>query len=167
MKEKLKDRIDVLFEKAKAGDNEAQLKLAKSFYRGNLVEKSIDQAKYWAFKSVSSGNMSAQGFYNELLKTKKEKVTEAIAFLITFLTILPYIEIVIGLAVMIIAIIIGYGDSIVVSLATACFGIGIVSMFVSFGSGKIGDKFITSDGYIKGSSVGVIIVHAIGIYMLL
>lgn len=167
MKEKLKDRIDVLFEKAKAGDNEAQLKLAKCFYRGNLVEKSIDQAKYWAFKSVSSGNMSAQGFYNELLKTKKDKVTDAFTYLITILTILPYIEIIIGLAVMIIANIIGYGDSIVASLATACFGIGIVSMFVSFGTGKIGDKFITSDGYIKGSSVGVIIVHVVGIYLLL
>lgn len=111
--------------------------------------------------------MSAQGFYNELLKTKKDKVTDAFTYLITILTILPYIEIIIGLAVMIIANIIGYGDSIVASLATACFGIGIVSMFVSFGTGKIGDKFITSDGYIKGSSVGVIIVHVVGIYLLL
>ena len=59
--------------------------------------------------------MSAQGFYNELLKTKKDKVTDAITYLITILTILPYIEIIIGLAVMIIANIIGYGDSIVAS----------------------------------------------------
>ena len=60
MKERIKDRIDVLFEKAKAGDNEAQLKLAKSFYRGNLVEKSIDQAKYWAFKAIQNGNGNRQ-----------------------------------------------------------------------------------------------------------
>lgn len=167
MKEIIKDRIDVLFEKARSGDSNAQLKLAKSFYKGSLVEKSTDQAKYWAFKSVSSGNKSAQIFYNEILKTKKEKVTDAIHFLITIIYILPYIEIVIGVAVIIIASIIGYGDSIVASLATACFGIGIVSMFVSFGIGKIGDKFITSDGYVKGSSVGVLIVHVVGIYLLL
>ncbi len=167
MKKIIKDRIDVLFEKARSGDSNAQLKLAKSFYRGFLVEKSIDQAKYWAFKSVSSGNKSAQIFYNEILKTKKEKVTESIIFSAFILTILPYVEIVIGLAVMIIANIMGYGDSIVDSLAIACLWLGIASMFVSLGTGKIGDKFITSDGYVKGSSVGVLIVHVVGIYLLL
>lgn len=166
MKEILKDRIDVLFEKAKAGDADAQLKLAKSFYKGHLVEKSTDQARYWAFKSVSSGNTSAQGFYAELLKTKKEKLTDTITLFVAILTVLPYIEIAIGLVAMIVANIIGYGDSIVASWAIVCFGIGIVSMFVSFGTGKIGDKFVKNDGYIKGSSVGVIIVHVIGLFFL-
>ena len=67
MKELVRDRIDVLFEKARSGDADAQLKLAKNFKKGHLVEKSLDQAKYWAFKAVSAGNHSAQSFYEDLI----------------------------------------------------------------------------------------------------
>ncbi len=72
MKKLLKDRIDVLFEKARSGDSNAQLKLAKNFKKGHLVEPSIEQAKYWAFKSASAGNLSAQRFFQNLDKGAKE-----------------------------------------------------------------------------------------------
>ena len=69
MKELLRDRVDVLMEKAQAGDGDAQLKLAKWFYEGHLVEKSIDQAKYWAFKSILAGNTSASSFYANIVNS--------------------------------------------------------------------------------------------------
>lgn len=65
-KERIKDRIDVLIEKAKSGDSSAQLSLAKNFKKGILVEPSIEQARYWAFKAVSNGNTAAESFYNSL-----------------------------------------------------------------------------------------------------
>ena len=64
----VEDRIDVWMEKAKAGDAKAQFRLAKCFKRGHLVEKSLDLARYWAFKAVSSGKTSAQSFYESLYK---------------------------------------------------------------------------------------------------
>lgn len=70
MKEPLKDRIDVLFEKAKSGDSKAQLKLAKCFYSGKLVEQSIDQAKYWAFKAILAENKDASIFYKTIISNK-------------------------------------------------------------------------------------------------
>ena len=70
MKELLKDRIDILMEKACSGDSNAQLKLAKCFYNGNLVEKSYEQAKYWAFKSISANNKSAIDFYQSIVRKK-------------------------------------------------------------------------------------------------
>ena len=165
MKEKLKDRIDVLFEKAKAGDNEAQLKLAKNFYRGHLVEKSIEQAQYWAFKSVSSGNLSAQSFYQNIHKSTGEKVSDHAHSLLFLFFILPYIEMALGLVVMIITNIVGYGDSIVASISTYCFGLGIFSIFASFLTGKIGEKITSNNGYIAGSSIGVVIIHVIGLLL--
>lgn len=68
MKDLLRDRIDVLMDKAKAGNARAQLKLARWFKKGHLVEKSLDQARYWAFKAVSAGKVSAQSFYESLYK---------------------------------------------------------------------------------------------------
>ena len=63
----LKDRIDILIEKAKSGDSKAQLRLAKCFNSGHLVEKSPDLAKYWAFKSLQSGNNKAAKFYQAII----------------------------------------------------------------------------------------------------
>jgi len=67
-KELIKDRIDVLLEKAHEGDSSAQLTLATYFKDGKLVEISLDQAKYWAFKAVSNGSTVAESFYNSLYK---------------------------------------------------------------------------------------------------
>ena len=66
MKEPLADRFDVLLSKARSGDTNAQLELARCFYHGKLVEKSIDQAKYWAFKAILGGNRNAFDLYRTL-----------------------------------------------------------------------------------------------------
>lgn len=54
------DRFDVLMAKAKSEDSKAQYKLAKWFYKGHLVEKSNQQAAYWAFKSLNNGYLKAE-----------------------------------------------------------------------------------------------------------
>lgn len=54
MKDLIKDRIDILVEKAKQGDFESQYELAKSFYYGKLVERSLPLARYWAFKAITN-----------------------------------------------------------------------------------------------------------------
>ena len=59
----MRDRIDVLLEKAKGGDPVAQHDVAEHFYQGNLVEKSREQAMYWAFKAVSSGRYNTSFYY--------------------------------------------------------------------------------------------------------
>lgn len=71
MKEELKHRIDRLMDKAIAGDREAQLHLAKAFYKGRLVEKSKDNALYWAFKAASGGTKEAVFFYNTIAYRSK------------------------------------------------------------------------------------------------
>ena len=63
---KLRDRFDVLLDAAKDGDSHKQLELARCFYEGTLVEKSLDAARYWAFCSASNGNAEAQSFYNKI-----------------------------------------------------------------------------------------------------
>ena len=66
MKEPIKDRIDVLLEKAKNNDSDAQLQLAQCLKEGKWVEVSIEHAKYWAFKSASNGCPGAEKFYKSL-----------------------------------------------------------------------------------------------------
>ena len=55
----LRDRFDILLEKAKSGNAKSQYRLAKSLSKGFLVEKNPEAAKYWAFKSVNAGYMKA------------------------------------------------------------------------------------------------------------
>ena len=54
------DRFDALINKARSEDAKAQYKLAKWFYTGHLVEKSNEQAAYWAFKSLNNGYLEAE-----------------------------------------------------------------------------------------------------------
>lgn len=54
------DRFDVLMNKAKSDDAKAQYKLARWFYKGHLVEKSNEQAAYWAFKALNNGYLKAE-----------------------------------------------------------------------------------------------------------
>jgi len=54
------DRFDVLMNKAKSEDSKAQYKLAQWFYRGHLVEKSNEQAAYWAYKSLNNGYLKTE-----------------------------------------------------------------------------------------------------------
>lgn len=68
MKELIRDRIDVLLDKAKSGNSRAQLRLAKCFHKGRLVEKSPELAKYWAFKALLGGNESAANFFKTVVE---------------------------------------------------------------------------------------------------
>ncbi len=62
---KLKEnRIDVLYEKASNGDKVSQLSLAKCFYYGRLVVRSLPLARYWAFQAVESDKIDTVEFYN-------------------------------------------------------------------------------------------------------
>lgn len=54
------DRFDALLNKAKSEDPKAQYELAEWFYKGHLVEKSNEQAAYWAFKALNNGNLDAE-----------------------------------------------------------------------------------------------------------
>lgn len=68
--ELLRDRFDVLLEKAQGGDKDAQFELAKCLFNGTLAEPSVEQAQYWAFKSALQGNNSAISFYMEHFNKK-------------------------------------------------------------------------------------------------
>jgi len=68
MKEPLRDRFDVLLEKAQSGDANAQYEVAKCFMDGHLVEPSRDWARYWAFKALCAGNMSAEALYKSIVQ---------------------------------------------------------------------------------------------------
>lgn len=61
--EYIRHRIDILLEKAEAGDSEAQYQLAKSLYYGENVERSLNEARYWVFKALENGNNKAGTLY--------------------------------------------------------------------------------------------------------
>lgn len=104
MKKELKHRIDQLMDKAIAGDADAQLNLAKEFIRGRLVEKSLENAKYWAFKSINEGNVSAEILYNDLCTENIEKYSSKSILLnkvfncIQYLPLLIFVELILGIA---------------------------------------------------------------------
>lgn len=60
------DRFNILMNKAKSDDAFAQYELAKWFYEGHLVEKSNEQAAYWAFKSLNAGYLKAEELLNRI-----------------------------------------------------------------------------------------------------
>ena len=104
MKKELKHRLDRLMDKAIAGDADAQLNLAKEFIRGILVEKSLENAKYWAFKSINEGNVSAEVLYNDLCTENIEKYSSKSILLnkvfncIQYLPLLIFVELILGIA---------------------------------------------------------------------
>lgn len=62
----LKDRFDSLLDKAKNGDSKSQYRLAKWLYKGHLVKRDIEAAKYWAFKAINGGHKQAQIFFEQI-----------------------------------------------------------------------------------------------------
>ena len=62
----MKDRFDTLLQKAQEGNAKSQYKLSKWLYKGYLVEKNHEAAKYWAFKAVSNGYNKAGLFFEKL-----------------------------------------------------------------------------------------------------
>lgn len=56
MKNLINDRIDDLVAKAKQGDFRSQFELAKSFYYGRRVKRSIPLARYWSYRAMTNTN---------------------------------------------------------------------------------------------------------------
>lgn len=58
------DNISDLIQKALKGDTSKYKLLAEAFYYGNIVERSIPLARYWAFKAIAAGDKSASSIYD-------------------------------------------------------------------------------------------------------
>lgn len=164
MKEMLKDRIDVLFDKAIAGDDEAQFKLAKSFYKGILVEKSVDQAKYWAFKSMSSGNSSASDYYNAIVQENNYS-NKKIVELCEIISFIPIFEFSVSLIPFLIMNIFKFNDNIFYNICIWFFGVGFISFLISLLFGKIGKSINNLTGKAVGATVGSVIVHIVALWL--
>lgn len=164
MKERIKDRIDVLFEKAKAGDNEAQLKLAKSFYRGNLVEKSIDQAKYWAFKAIQNGNGNALAYYQAIV-TGGIRPSSKLVDLCDKISVISIYEFAIALIPFLIMNIFHLDDNIFYNICLWIFGVGFISYLLSRLTGKIGEAINKAKGKSIGAGVGIVVVHIVALWL--
>lgn len=158
MKELLKHRIDVLMEKAKAGDASAQLKLAKEFNKGGIVEKSLDNARYWAFKAISGGNSSAISFYNSIASDYQAPLTEKVDNILSYSKWVPWIEF-IG-AILLFAIL---PNDITLNIVLGWFlGVGLVSLFLMSFIGKILNKLFNLALNI-GVTITIVTIHIIGI----
>lgn len=158
MKEAIKDRIDVLMEKAKAGNTSAQLSLAKNFTHGHLVEKSLDNARYWAFKAISGGNTSAISFYNSIAYDYQASLSEKVDNILRYSKRIPYIEFVGAIILFMIL----PNEITPNSVLGWFFGVGLVTLFLmSFISKTLNKLFnLTLD---KGIAITIIIIHLIGI----
>lgn len=164
MSDLLKDRIDVLIEKAKSDDAKAQLSLAKCFHRGRLVEKSSELAKYWAFKSLLNGNDEARGYYqavvagNENSHNKFVDLCDMIAFF-------PILEYAFAFFPFLFMSIFNLDDNLFYSICFWVFGVGLISFLISLLTGKIGESINRTNGESVGKVFGFIIVHIIALWL--
>lgn len=164
MKNLLKDRIEILLDKAKAGDSEAQLKLAKNFYKGRLVEKSIDQAKYWAFKSMSSGNSSAGDYYDAMVQGKNYSNTN-ISDLCEIISVIPIFEYSVAFIPFLIMTIFKFDNNLFYNICLWIFVVGFISFLISLLFGKIGESINNLTGKAIGAVVGFVIVHIVALWL--
>ena len=79
-------------ERAVTGDTDAQLDLAKEFIKGNIVEKSLENARYWAFKAVSGGNTPAIKYYNSIASDFQPSCSDKADKLLAYTKWIPWIE---------------------------------------------------------------------------
>lgn len=166
MKELLKHRIDALMEKAKAGDANAQLKLAHEFIKGKLVEKSVDNARYWAFKAVNGANPFAINYYNDLASGKVETIDnmtlKSIFYkFIGYLGLIPFVEMAIG----IIGLIFTSSESILSTYSGILLLLGVATLILA---GWLSDKlesFFSDHASEKSIFIIVLVTHALGIYI--
>lgn len=158
MKELLKHRIDVLMEKAKAGDVDAQLKLAKEFIKGSIVEKSLDNARYWAFKAISGGNASAISFYESIASDYQASLSEKIDTILSYSKWLPWIEFVGTILLFVIL----PNDITQGSILGWFLCVGLISLvlitYISIILNKLFNLSLE-----KGTAITIIIVHIIGV----
>lgn len=156
MKEVHKHKIDTLMENAKAGDASAQLKLAKEFNKGRIVEKSIDNARYWAFKAVSGGNTSAEPFYNSIASDYQASASEKLEMVIHYFNFFPWAEVIGAILLYIIL-----PSEVTPKLVLNRFIIvGLVSLFIMTFIGKIMHELFNLD-LNKVKALLIIIVHIV------
>lgn len=159
MKELLKHRIDVLMEKAKAGDASAQFKLAKEFKKGCIVEKSLDNARYWAFKAISSGNSSAISFYNSIASDYQVPLTQKVDNILSYIVWIPLVEF-IGA---IIFFVILPNDIITNTVLGWFLCVGLISLLLILLASKINNKFSNQPLTKRITTTIVAIIHIIGL----
>lgn len=158
MKTLLKHRIDRLYEQAVAGNSDAQLKLAKEFVRGRLVEKSQDNARYWAFKAITSGNLSAISFYGSIASDHTSLLSENIDHILSYAKWIPWIEMIGAMALLLILPF----DKTISSILGWFVVIGMVSLFLYSIMSKI-LKRLFGLSIIKGIALVIFVLHGIAL----
>lgn len=160
MKELLKHRIDRLMERAIAGDPDAQLKLAKEFVCGRIVEKSQENARYWAFKAVDGGNASAISFYNSIASDYHASLsgkTDKILFYVKWIPLIEFFGAIILLLVL-------PSDENVNLILEWFAGVGITTLLLESFMGKILNK-IFKLSLDKGIALIILVIHIIGLFI--
>ena len=159
----LKDRIDILTEKAKSGDAKAQLSLAKCFHSGHLVEKSSYLAKYWAFKSLQNGNRKAFEYYRAIVtgsSYSQNKIVELCEKISNF----PIWEFSIAFVPFLFMSFFDFDDNLIYRICLWFFCVGIISFLLSIFTGKIGESINKTNGKSVGTVLGFIVVHIIALW---
>lgn len=158
MKTLLVHRIDGLYKQAIAGNPEAQLKLAKEFVRGRIVEKSLDNARYWAFRAVNGGNSSAIAFYNSIASDYRAPLPDKIEHILSYVRWVPWIEII---GAFILLLILPF-DQIVTHIVVCFIPLGILSLFLGAVGSKIIERLFGLSNT-KGFALVLFIVHVIAL----
>lgn len=164
MSNPLKDRIDILTEKAKSGDAKAQLSLAKCFHNGHLVEKSSELAKYWAFKSLQNGNGEARGYYQAMV-TGNQYSQNKFADLCDAISIFPIIEYTLAFFPFLFMSIFDLDDNFFYYTCLWFFGVGFISFLISLLTGKIGESINKTNGKSVGTVIGFVTVHIVALWL--
>ena len=163
MKEHIRDRIDVMIDKAREGNARAQLKLAKCFYSGYLVEKSIDLAKYWAFKSLVGGCNSADSFYKVVVDGRNYTIFRICRGMV----VLAVVEIFCCLILTFVTVDAeSLKDRILVAFGMSSMGISLL-MAGGVLLRRIGQSLLGRNGAELGIIIGIIAVHVLALFVVL
>ena len=158
MKEILKHRIDRLMERAVTGDTDAQLDLAKEFVKGNIVEKSLENARYWAFKAVSGGSTPAIKFYNSIASDFQPSYSEKVDAFLAYAKWIPWVEIIVAILLW---NIISCNET-TLSILTWFIIIGIASLFLkAIVSNILHNTFNISLN--KSITLTILVTHVVGL----
>lgn len=163
MKEQLKDRIDVLLEKAKDNDGISQLKLAKCFYTGELVEKSTENALFWSFKAVSAGVPDAESYYNAITRGEKLPIGDKMRQYITLvenIKIFPLYEFFFG----IIGLVVTSKVEVIRNFFIWLLLTGLISGVLAYIVQKVYKFFVKNIEIDVSGVVTIIIVHIVTAY---
>lgn len=163
MKDYLQDRVDTLIELAKTGDGASQLKLAKCFYNGHLVEKSTENALYWSFKAVSSGVPEAENYYYAIIRGTKLPISNNMKKYISLignLEVVPMWEFLVGFIGFAIFSKVEALQNIMIWLLVT----GLVSGILAYIVKKVYNFFVKGKDLDLSAIITILVVHVISIY---